>query len=179
MADTRPAVDTVARALLLLHVPPDIASVKSELAPVHMDEGADMLPADGNAVTVTGKMATAAPQLPDTVYRILSVPAARPVTRPVPLTAAFVLVADQLPPGVASVNSIEDPAQILPTPRIVPAERNAPIVTTFVATATPHTVETVYDIVSVPALTGVNKPVPEIVACALLTDHTPPVAMSV
>ena len=59
---------TVALAvLLLLHVPPAVASLNVVVAPLHTDAVPVIVPAVGAALTVTTLVATAAPQLLITV----------------------------------------------------------------------------------------------------------------
>ena len=65
---TTPALLTVASAaLLLLQVPPVVASVSVMVAPVHTIAGPVMVPADGAGLTVSACVATAVPQLVVTV----------------------------------------------------------------------------------------------------------------
>ena len=74
-----PVLPTVATpVLLLLHVPPDEASVRFSLAPVHNVVVPDINDTSGSTVTTT-----IARQPLDSVYDIAAVPPVTPVTRPV------------------------------------------------------------------------------------------------
>src|SRR6185312_16400144 len=112
--------------LLLLHVPPVLpVEVKLMLAPVHTDEGPLMVPASSSGLTVMVVTAVADPQVAvDTVYVIVVVPAATPVTRPVDAftVAAAGLLLIQVPPTLpVLVRLIAKPAHTVGPPVIVPA----------------------------------------------------------
>ena len=96
-----------------------------------------------------------------------------------PVTDTDVLLALQVPPVVASVSVAVLPTHILVVPVIVPAVRVAPIVTDKVVLTVPQLFDTVYFIVSVPALAAVSEPLVFIVAWLLLMLHVPPVLLSV
>ena len=109
----------------------------------------------------------------------MHVPAATPVTIPLPDTVADVLLQLQTPPGVASVRGIVAPAHTTDDPVMVPAEGTAGMtVMAFVAETVPQELVTEYLIVSDPATTPVISPA-ETVADVLLLLHTPPAVASV
>jgi hypothetical protein len=92
------------------------------------------------------------PQLFVTVYDIIAVPAAMPVTTPLVLTVAIPAAPVlQVPPLAKLLNEVVLPAQIVAVPVIVPASGSGLTVTICVATAVPQLFVTVYDIVAVPA----------------------------
>jgi hypothetical protein len=66
-AVSTPAPVMLACILLILHVPPGAASVYIVKPPTHIVDGPTITPATGAALTVTVVVATAVPQLPDTV----------------------------------------------------------------------------------------------------------------
>ena len=80
----------------------------------------------------------------------------------------------QVPPGARSTRLTVPPGHMVVPPVMLPAVKNAPTVTTLVVLAVPQLVVTVYFTVSVPGLIPVSNPVLLlIVACALVTLHTP------
>ena len=113
-------LETVAFALAVLHVPPLAASLRVILAPTQTLVAPVIVPATGNGLTVITCVATAVPQLLVTVYCMLSVPVATPVTTP-PETVAFAFVVLHTPPLEASLNRMFAPTQTLATPVIIPA----------------------------------------------------------
>jgi hypothetical protein len=97
---------------LLLHVPPDDASVSVVVIPIHtvllppMDTGA--------ATTVT---ATLAPAAQPVEYVMFATPPPVPVTTPPAVTVAILVLSEfQLPPVLASVNVVVALTQMLPPP---------------------------------------------------------------
>jgi len=100
---------------LLLQLPPTVASVKVVFAPVQTVVEPDI--AKGVGLTVISYVAT---QPLGSVYVIVGVPAATPVTVPVvePTVARPVLLLVHSPPPVASVNVILLPMQTLVGPPI-------------------------------------------------------------
>jgi len=79
MPVTTPAVLTDAiEELLLVHVPPDVPSVRDAVVLVQMDEAPEMAPADGEELTVTDFVAAADPHELVTVYDIVTVPPETP-----------------------------------------------------------------------------------------------------
>lgn len=122
---TSPA-DTLATApLVLLHIPPPTVSVNATVLPVHTvalvgDKAA------GVVSTVTDLVA----EQPATVYKILTVPAATPVTVPeVPTVAVAGIALLQTPPGVTSDSEAVAPTHILTAPAGVIAAGDALTVT--------------------------------------------------
>jgi len=105
---------------------------------------------------------------------IVSIPPVTPVTTP-PDTEALPLLALHVPPVTGSVSVMALPWHSTEAPEIVPAVRNAPIVTALRAMAVPQLLETVYLTVSTPGVIGVRVPALFIVAITvLLRLHTPP-----
>ena len=101
----------------------------------------------GGLLTVIDFVALAVPQLLVTVYFMVAVPAATPVTTPVPefTVATAVLLLLQLPPLVPLlVNVVVDPAQTVEEPLIVPAFGAAFTVINFVELNEPQLPVTVY-----------------------------------
>jgi hypothetical protein len=121
---TTPLLLTVARfELLLLHVPPAVPSLlKLIVDPAHTVAGPLMLPADTAAFTVTIACAIGFPQ-PFAVYVIITLPAATPVTTPLLLTVArLVLLLLHDPPGVPLlIKFIGEPIHTDAGPLIEPA----------------------------------------------------------
>src|ERR1043166_4771101 len=108
---TTPVVEPIVATpvLLLLQVPPPVPSLNVVVAPWQILVTPVIGRGDGYTVTV---MAAAQPVL--RVYEMVEVPAATPVTIPVdePIVATVVLLLVQIPPPVASLNVVVDPAQI-------------------------------------------------------------------
>jgi hypothetical protein len=176
---------TVAIAVLLDdHVPPVTVEAKVVVAPVNTVGVPERVPDVGGAETVTVLVAVASAQPPEpaTVYEMVVVPAATPVTRPDELTVATPVALDvQVPPDVPEEVNCEVPAtQIACVPDNVPAFGAAVTVTVLVTVASeqPELV-LVYVIVAVPAATPVTTPVVALtVAIAvLLLDQVPPVTV--
>ena len=111
---TSPAEPTVAIAGVEDdHVPPVVASlsVTDEPAPVHRVVTPVIAP--GNGFTVT----TAVLTQPDTLYEILTAPAATPVTSPaVPTVATAVLLLLHVPPVTVELKVVTDPGQTVAVP---------------------------------------------------------------
>jgi hypothetical protein len=77
------------------------------------------------------------------VYDMVSTPpAAEPVTLPVLLTVALLLLALQVPPLIVSVSDIDVLPQSVVPPLMAPADRKVPTVTTIVVVALPQGVIT-------------------------------------
>jgi hypothetical protein len=169
--------DTIAVALLALHVPPEAASVNVIDEPIHTPDAPAIVPALGSGLIVTAFDVVVVPQPLVIAYMIVSVPAVTPVTTPV-RTVAVALLALQMPPEVASVNVIEEPAHTFDAPVITPASGFVFMVTTFVAEPVQPRFVTVYLMVSAPAATPVTMPVDPTVALAFVLLHTPPVTAS-
>ena len=129
---TTPEVLTVATVVLvLLHIPPVVTSVNVVDNPAITVAVPLIVPAAGDELTVTTRMAAAVPQVFVTVYDTVVVPEVMPLTTPEAFTVAtavFVLL--QTPPVVASVNAVEEPAHAVVVPLIVPAPGKALTVTT-------------------------------------------------
>ena len=107
---------------------------------------------------------------------MLSVPAITPVTTP-PKTVALLLAVLHVPPLAVSLKVIIEPKQTLVAPVIVPATGNGLTVITYIATAVPQLLVTVYCMVSTPQDIPVTTPL-ETLAFALVVLHIPPLATS-
>ena len=130
--------------LLLLQVPPLVASVRVLEEPGHTTVEPLMLPAVGVPVTVIVAVAVAVPQLLLTLYVIVAVPVAIPVTVPVALIDAMAaLLLLQVPPVVASVRVVFAPVHTVVAPLMVPALGAGLTVITLVAVAVPQLLVTV------------------------------------
>jgi hypothetical protein len=139
-----------------------------------------MLPAFGRGLTVTTAVAADVHPLPlVTVYDIVDVPAATPLTEPPVATVAaevFVLLHTPLP--AASLSEVVEPAQTDCVPVMAPALGKELTVATVVVIQPVDA--TLYVIVEVPAATPPNVP-PLTVAMPvlLLTQVSPPVPLNV
>jgi hypothetical protein len=102
---TNPVVFTVATlALLVLHVPPNVPSVRRLVVPVQKDVFPDIPVGKGFTVT-----SVAAEQPVDVImYEIVVDPAATPVTSPVldPTVAIPVMVLVHVPPAIPSLTVV-------------------------------------------------------------------------
>jgi len=167
--------------LLLLQVPPPVASVSVVDEPMHTAVAPLMLPATGAGDTFTTSVTVAVPQLLVTVYDIVVKPDETPVTTPVALmVAAAGLLLLHTPPDTASVRVMFRPMHTLAGPLMVPPTGEGFTVTALVAVAVPHLLVTEYVMVAGPPLTPVTTPVaPTLATAALLELHTPPAAASV
>jgi hypothetical protein len=102
-------------------------------------DGPVIVPASGNGFTVIDFVATAEPHASTTEYDMVAVPADTPVTIPVVPTLAIAVELElHTPPVAGSVRVIVEATQTEFGPDMVPAERNAPMVTAIVETAVPH-----------------------------------------
>jgi hypothetical protein len=115
MPENIPDPDTIVAILTLdeVHVPPEVPSVSVAVLPAHTIPAPAI--AAGTGLTVNTAVFR---QPPATVYVILAVPAATPVAIPVApsIVAVLVLPLLHVPPAVASVNVIVEPAQTEPVP---------------------------------------------------------------
>ena len=173
---TRPPT-LVARALLMLHVPPAAGSVSVMVEPIHTFERPLITPAFGDVFTVTICVAVAEPHELVIAYPIVSIPAVTPVTTP-PATVAEALLLLHAPPAGKAVRLIDEPVHTVDGPVIKPALTTVSIVMVFVAVDVQLMLVTVYIAVSTPAVTPVTTP-PRTIACVLLILHAPPAAGSV
>ena len=132
--------------LLLVQVPPVVASVRVAAAPVHSAVEPAMALTAGTALTVKVVVAAVFPQVLLTVYDIVVVPEATAVTAPVvaSIVAAEVLVLVHVPPAVKSDRVVEAPAHNVVVPLITPGVAGVPvIVATVVVNAVPQVLLTV------------------------------------
>ena len=113
---TMPPVDTVAtNALLLLHVPPALTSLRLVVEPWHTDATPNIDP--GNGLTVTTAVVW---QPVGNTNMIVDVPADTPVTTPLvmPIVAMPVALLLQVPGALASVSVVVSPAHTSSVPVI-------------------------------------------------------------
>jgi hypothetical protein len=107
-----------------VQVPPLAVEVKVVTLPTQRAEVPVMVPALGAAVTVITKVeeALAQPPVPLTVYVIVAVPAAAPVTTPALLIGAMLEEVEvQVPPLAVEVKVVTLPTQRAEVPVMVPA----------------------------------------------------------
>ena len=114
--------DTVITAgFVLVHDPPPMTSVRVSVEPKQKDEGPESEPALGKGFTVTMELAAITPQELVTVYEMVVVPTAAPVTTPPTTVATEGTVLLHTPPVAASVSVIDDKLQTLVVPTMDPA----------------------------------------------------------
>jgi hypothetical protein len=119
---TTPLLLTSALVLLALHVPLPAASVRVVVEPMHKLVEPDTVPALTVADIVIGKVTIDVPHALVTVYEMIEVPSATPVTNPDDdETEALVLLLVHTPPVVASVNSDGEPTQRTEDPTMAAA----------------------------------------------------------
>ena len=133
-------------------------------------------------LTLNTCVAATAPHPFVTVYDIVVLPPAIPVTAPLLDTvpaAVFVLL--QVPLPVASVRFIVSPVHTPVPPLMLPALARGFTVTTCDAYTVPHVLFTPYDIVVVPAATPYTAPLADTVPAAVfvLLQVPPPVPVAV
>jgi hypothetical protein len=157
--------------VLLLHVPPPLASVTVEVSPSH----AVSVPAitAGFALTVIGKVAL---HVVGSMYHIFTVPAAAPVIVPsVPAVAMALLLLLHVPPVVLSLSIVVADGQVVPEPVIA---AGAGFTVSALLAVQPFGDK--YIIFAVPAPVAVTKPVTPTVATPVLSlIHVPPLVASV
>jgi multisubunit Na+/H+ antiporter MnhG subunit len=105
---------TVATAALLEdQVPPEVVDEKVDAPPIKMFCSPESVPTVGGAETVTVLVAVALAQPPEpvTVYVIVVVPAAIPVTKPVALTVATAVLDED---HVLTEDSLDDQLEAVP-----------------------------------------------------------------
>jgi hypothetical protein len=136
---TSPVMEfTVATAASsLVHTPPDVVLVKIVVDPTHALFVPPMAASVGNALTFTVACALETQLLVVTVYVIVAVPAATPVTTPVlEFTVATDALDDvQTPFAVALVKVVVEPAHTSVVPLIAATTGIALIVTVVLAVA--------------------------------------------
>ncbi len=144
---TTPVALTVATPVdTELHTPPalPVGSLNVIVAVGQTIREPLIAPAFGTGFTVTTAVAAAVPQLLTTVYDMVDVPGAIPVTTPVALTVATpVLTLLHTPPIVPSVRLVVVVGHSVNVPVIVPALGVALTVTTAVAATVPQLLVTV------------------------------------
>ena len=131
---------------LLLHVPPGISLLKLIEEDTQTEAGPVIVPADGDGLTVIPDELLAVPQTVVTLYVMVALPAATPITTPVDefTVATAVLLLLQLPPVLPLlVNVVARPAHTAVAPFIVPALAVALTVTNCVVFEVPQLFETV------------------------------------
>jgi hypothetical protein len=135
----------------------------------------------GNGFTVTVVETLSIQPLPFvTVYLMIDVPAATPVTKPLEFTVATpVLTLVQTPLAVASDNCVVLATQMVVPPVIATITGNGFTVTVVATLSTqPLPFVTVYRMIDVPALIPLTKPVAFTVATPVLTLVQTPLAVA-
>jgi hypothetical protein len=168
---TVPPVPTVATApLLLLHAPPEVASLSV------VDEVAHTLnvPAIGTGVVFTVTVTVCLHPVAK-AYVMIEVPNDTPVTVPdVPTVATLVLLLAQVPPAEASVRLMVEPTQT-PVDPVITAGTGFTVNTLVFR----QPVESAYVIMVVPGEIPHTVPVlPTLATPALLLAHVPPAVRS-
>ena len=126
--------------LLLVHVPPLTVELTVVVPPVHTALLPVTVPALGNGLTVIDCVAVLVPQLLVTLYDMVAVPMAPPVTIPDVFTVAIVmLLLLQVPPVTVGVNAVAEPEHTVDAPEMVPADGAPKTVTVTLAALLPHT----------------------------------------
>lgn len=97
-----------------------------------------------------------------------------PVTSPPATVATDVLLLLQVPPITPSAKEIFSPMHTLDGPVIAPGDGGCVTVMGLDATSVPQVLETVYVIITEPAVTPVTMPPAVTVALVLLALHVPP-----
>lgn len=179
--ETRPAAFTVATAGVELdQTPPEVRSASCVVDPAQTVAVPVIAATTGRAFTVTLR-AVVFEQPPEvTVYEIIALPAAIPVTSPEALTVATAGESDaQVPPPVISDNCVVEPAQTVATPVIGATTGSGFTVTVMFEVFVQPPDVTVYEITEVPAEIPVTRPEASTVATPVFAlDHTPPGVMS-
>ena len=161
-----------------VQTPPAVVLVSVVVDPIHALAVPPIAASVGKAFTLTVACAVEIHPFVVTVYVIVAVPAATPVTNPVEAsTVATALDDDQTPPAVALVNVVAEPAHTSVVPLIAATTGRALTVTACVTKLVqPFAFVMVYVIVAVPAETPLTTPVEaSTVAVAVLDDvQTPP-----
>jgi hypothetical protein len=132
--------------------------------------------ANGIGSMVSVNIVNAVPHGLVTVYVIVAVPGVEPaVTKPVVAPIVTPPEAVHVPPGspLGSVYVTVLPVQIEEGPTIAPALGNGSTVTTYVATAGPQGLPTLYEIVAVPGEMPVTTPPLDTTAVGSVVDQTP------
>lgn len=150
--------------LVLLQVPPVVASFKVSIAPLHTDVLPVIVPAEGE-LTVIAAFATPVPQELLSVYFMVSIPEDTPVTVPALLIVAIdALPLLHIPPDDASFKVSVEPTHTVALPVIVPAYGAVFTITVKELVPLPQELLTVYFITELPAFTPVTTPAVLIVA---------------
>ena len=167
---TIPVPPTVATAVLLLvHVPPPVASVSAAVPPRQMLTAPVGMIGDA-AFTVTIVVAL---QPVEAMQVIVAVPVATPVTMPdvAPIVATDVLLLLQLPVPNVLLSVVVPPAHTVLVPEMVGSG-----VTVTIAVTKQPPIE--YVIIAVPAVFPVTEPPEDTVALSELLVHVPPPTVS-
>lgn len=115
-------METVAIDKLLAdQLPPETVGARWIVSAWHTLSAPNNVPASATAVTVTTIVALADPQELVTVYEIVAVPIALPVTTPEDDTEAVAVPVDHEPPGTEDDNGDVSPKHTKAVPVIVPA----------------------------------------------------------
>jgi hypothetical protein len=127
----------------VLHVPPDTEPDKAVNEPAHTVDAPEIAGVAVAPLMVTIRVAVADPQLPETEYDIVAVPAATPVTTPEALTVAMAVLPELHAPPVTELTKVNDsPGQTRKPPDMEPALVGLLTVIARVAIAVPQLVVT-------------------------------------
>jgi len=136
---TMPPLVTVAVPVRVLHAPPLTVLLSVTGAPVHTVAGPDNVPAVSEAPMVTVRVATAEPQLLETVYATTTTPGATALSTPTDVMVANEeLLVLQAPPLTVSVYIVNEPAHNDDGPAMVPALGIAFTIIVWVVVAMPQ-----------------------------------------
>jgi hypothetical protein len=180
-----PAPIVATEALREDQVPPTVVSLNVVVLPIQTFKPPVIGPgAAGMSFTVIPRIEDAEPQMLVTIYDIVGVPAATPVTAPVDgwTVANKLLLLLHDPPAVVSDNVIEVATQTLVAPKIAPGVAGALITVSFLkAKAEPQLLEIVYTILVVPLPTPVRIAAPLLMVATLTIEepHVPPAGVLV
>jgi hypothetical protein len=140
MPVTTPVVATLAIvAALVVQVPPVTVEVSALVLAAQMVAVPEIVPAEGEDTTLITLVAVAVPHVPVTVYVIVAVPVALPLTTPAAVTeatAAFELA--HVPPVTVLLNVVVPARQTVVAPESVPAVVAAFTVIVLVAVPVPQ-----------------------------------------
>jgi hypothetical protein len=138
-----PELTEAIAALLVVHEPPAIASESSDELPGQTIVVPVITPGSGNVEMVTNVVAAATPQVVVTVYEIIDVPFATPVTTPdVLIVATDVVTLLHTPPVTRSVSVVVEPGHVVVVPEIVPASGSGSTVIIIVSYTVPQVLVT-------------------------------------
>ena len=153
--------------LLMLHIPPAVASDKVIVDGIQIVEAPDIKA--GDASTVTGNVTDDEHD----VYVMITLPELTPVITPAALTVARLLLDDHTPPITDSDNVADTPAHMVDGPLI--AAGVVVTVTEIVVVSLTHVLDTMYEIIAEPEDTPATIPPALMLAIpVLLVTQIPP-----